>query len=242
MRFGLSIFALPPLFAVASCGSSAPKHASLVVGESLGPPRSEVEASCRALCAIAPDYAGSTRAAPSFALHDEHGKSVSFEQLRGKVVIINLWLAIPEVAPDMPELAKLWKLLRARPDVAFVSIANDGLPERALTLLQQKVPLVDRYPVLFDPTGKTAQDFGTFQFPETWFVDPGGIMRARIDGARKWSALKVGAFLDTLRDGKFCPLEIDEGWMSGLGSEYCDGTSEAPPRSGQHLNEPSTSP
>ena len=212
----------------AGCGSSRSSTGMPPIGQSLGPSRGEIAAPCRALCAMGPSAAGSTRAAPAFSLKNEKGETVTFESLRGKVVIVNLWIAIPEVLPDMPELAKLWALVRARKDVAFVSIAGDGLPERPKEMLRTQFGAAEHYPVLFDPTGTVAQDFGTFQFPETWIVDPGGILRARFDGARKWSDANVLAFIDSLRDGRFCPIEIEDGRMSGLGSDYCDAPTVTP--------------
>ena len=31
--------------------------------------------------------------------------------------------------------------------------------------------------------------FGTKLYPETWFIDPKGVVRARVDGARSWLSL-----------------------------------------------------
>jgi len=49
--------------------------------------------------------------------------------------------------------------------------------------------------VLFDPDRKIITGkFGTRLFPETWIIDPRGVVRLRVDGARDWSsALSVEA-------------------------------------------------
>jgi peroxiredoxin len=207
--------------AFAACGGKHELVNTPSIGDSLGPAPADYEGPCRRLCALDPSWAGSTRGAPPFSLTDDAGKKVTLDSLRGKVVVVNLWIAIPEVAPDMPELSKLWKALRARKDVAFVSIAGDGLPDRPRDMLDGKLAEADRYPVLYDTSGKVAQDFGTLQFPETWVLDPAGVLRARFDGTRKWGDLRVLTLVDDLAAGRYCPVEIEDGRVRGQGADYC---------------------
>jgi hypothetical protein len=43
--------------------------------------------------------------------------------------------------------------------------------------------------VLFDPDKSVVRGkFGTRLYPETWVIDPEGVIRVRIDGGRDWSA------------------------------------------------------
>ena len=35
------------------------------------------------------------------------------------------------------------------------------------------------YPGLLDPSGRTALDYGVYGIPETYFIDPSGVIRAR---------------------------------------------------------------
>jgi len=42
--------------------------------------------------------------------------------------------------------------------------------------------------ILFDPDKSVVRGkFGTRLFPETWVIDPAGVIRLRIDGRRDWS-------------------------------------------------------
>ena len=48
------------------------------------------------------------------------------------------------------------------------------------------------FPVLFDPDSKVVLDqYGTKLFPETWIIDPKGVIRARLDGAKDWKSSLV---------------------------------------------------
>jgi hypothetical protein len=46
--------------------------------------------------------------------------------------------------------------------------------------------------VLFDPTKSVVREkYGTRLFPETWIIDPDGVIRVRVDGQRDWSSPMV---------------------------------------------------
>jgi hypothetical protein len=50
-------------------------------------------------------------------------------------------------------------------------------------LNSKEVPFI----VLVDPEGDVVRGkFGTKLFPETWFIDPKGVIRVRFDGPREW--------------------------------------------------------
>jgi len=43
--------------------------------------------------------------------------------------------------------------------------------------------------VLFDPDKAVVRGkFGTRLYPETWVIDPEGVIRVRIDGGRDWAS------------------------------------------------------
>ncbi len=214
--------------AVVACGersSDTPgARAPDTIGETRAPSDAAIDASCRALCALHPDYAGSSRPAPAFSLKTTEGRVVTMEELRGRVVLLNVWssVAATVVASEMPELAKLATMLRERTDVVLVTIAAEDFPEHAAALLRATLGDGPRYMVLVDQGAKVAGALGTKKFPETWLVDRSGVLRARFDGRRAWGDAKVIAMLDATRDGAFCPVTIDGGYISGAGDTACE--------------------
>lgn len=214
--------------AVVACGGNASDRAGArtpeTIGESRAPTDAAIDTSCRALCALHPDYAGSSRAVPLFSLRTIDGTTVTMDQLRGRVVLLNVWssVAASVVATEMPELAKLAAMLHARTDVVLLTIAAEDYPEHATALLRATLGEGARYTVLIDQGSKVAAQLGTQKFPETWLIDRSGVLRARFDGRRAWGDAKVIAMLDATRDGAFCPVQIDGGYISGAGDVACE--------------------
>src|SRR4051812_30069398 len=146
--------------------------------------------SCNAICKLHPAYAGRDRSAPDFELPDMDGKPVKLSSFRGKTVFLNFWTKICQFClEEMPSLAELAKIARDRKDMVLVTISTDEGPEVVRDTLKVALggePL--SFTVLFDPDSRVVKDlYGTRLFPETWVIDPKGVIRARFDGARDWS-------------------------------------------------------
>jgi hypothetical protein len=75
-------------------------------------------------------------------------------------------------------------------------------------ILREEAP----FAILFDPDGDgvVRAKFGTNLFPETWFIDKRGVIRARFDGGRDWANPAILELIDQLRDGTYCPLRVDK--------------------------------
>ncbi len=150
---------------------------------------SEVRRSCSALCGMKPDYAARNRLAPEFQLPNMKGGTTSLSSFRGKTVIMNFWTkTCRPCLEEMPSLADLGKKLAMEPNIALVTITTDeSAADAQATLESIGVGKDPPFVVLIDPDGKIVQDrYGTKLFPETWFIDPNGVIRARFDGPREW--------------------------------------------------------
>ena len=64
--------------------------------------------------------------------------------------------------------------------------------------------------------------FGTKLYPETWFIDPEGVIRARFDGVRDWQSPMVIELAEALRRGPACSLGFDKGHPTGPSAGLCD--------------------
>src|SRR5438445_6902883 len=98
----------------------------------------------------------------------------------------------------MPSLADLAKVLKKRSDVAVLTVSTDAeksTVETALaSILREKAP----FAVMLDPESDVVgAKYGTHLFPETWIVDPNGVIRARFDGARDWSNAMILDLIDS---------------------------------------------
>jgi peroxiredoxin len=179
---------------------------------------------CSAPCFLHPDYMAADRRAPDFSLKDIRGATVTLESLRGKVVILNFWTkTCGPCIEEMPELAELAKVVRDRPDVVVLTVSVDDGPEDVKPTLQTVLREEPPFGVLFDPESKIVHDkFGTRLFPETWFIDKRGVIRARFDGAREWANPLVVDYIDALRRGDYCSVKIDGHTLNGKAAKLCN--------------------
>jgi peroxiredoxin len=181
-------------------------------------------AACNALCKLQPAYAGWNRTAPDFTLPDMDGRPVQLSSYRGKTVFLNFWTkTCAPCLQEMPSIAELARITKGRSDIAVLTICTDEGPEAVRDTLKVAVGGDVPFPVLFDPDSKVVRDrFGTRLFPETWIIDPKGVIRARVDGARDWSgslALEIG---EMVRRPGGCPVEFVKSRPVGAFASVCD--------------------
>ena len=150
----------------------------------------ETRRACTALCALRPDYAGRNRAAPDFELPDLDGRPVRLASFRGKTVILHFWTkTCRPCLEELPHIADFAKVLKPYAGkVELVTITTDESAEDARATLTSVIGSTNDFTVLIDPDGDKVVNgkYGTKLFPETWFIDPKGVIRARFDGPRDW--------------------------------------------------------
>jgi peroxiredoxin len=186
---------------------------------------SETRRACVPVCAMRPSYAGRNRVAPDFDLPSSKGTRTRLSDLRGKTVVLNFWTTTCQPClEEMPSLAELAKILKNRKDVVVLTISTDTAKETAMSAL--KTLLHDPEPpfsVLFDPESNVVHDkYGTSLFPETWIIDPQGVIRARFDGARDWSNAVVFDLIESFKRPIACGVEFESGRPSGAEANVCD--------------------
>ena len=174
---------------------------------------------------MTPAYAALDRVAPDFELKDLNGTPVRFSSFRGKTVVLNFWTkTCRPCLEEMPSVVELGKLLAQRKDVVLVTVSTD---ETAKEIRDTLTAVVGKdaasLTVLVDPESDVVRGkFGTKLFPETWVVDPHGVIRARFDGARDWSSSMVLELVDSVARPIACPVEFEEGRPHGPGAAVCE--------------------
>lgn len=183
--------------------------------------------SCMALCAMRPAYAGRDRLAPDFELPDINGKPVKLSSFRGKTVYLNFWTkTCKPCLEEMPTLAELAKIAKERKDFVVLTVSTDEGPDDVEDALSVALNEEPPFPILFDPDAQIVNGrYGTKLYPETWIIDPNGIIRARFDGAREWSdalAIEVGEMVSNMGG---CPITFDRGMAQGPFAGLCGDDS-----------------
>jgi cytochrome c biogenesis protein CcmG, thiol:disulfide interchange protein DsbE len=118
--------------------------------------------------------------APSFkvpTLHDET-KLLAREDFLGKPWILNVWASWCQPCREEHPLLVEWA---KRSQVRIVGLHYKDTKQAGLRWLQQ---LGNPYAVtLFDGDGRLGLDFGVYGVPETFVIDPQGVIRFKHKGA-----------------------------------------------------------
>lgn len=215
MNSGLSIFAQAAFIAVSALGVY-----SFVTAAKDG----EQRRLCTPICTMNPDYAGRNRIAPDFELTALDGRRVRLSDYRGKMVVLNFWTKT--CAPclrEMPSINQLAKVLQGYPNVALLTVTTDESAADAAATLESVLNEPPAFMTLVDAENAVVLGkYGTKLYPETWFIDEGGVIRARVDGPRDWqelAALTVD-LARSLQGPVTCDVEIID--SKPLGSQCTD--------------------
>lgn len=186
----------------------------------------ELRRVCTPSCAMRPTYGANDRLAPDFDLPDINGGRLRLSDYRGKIVILNFWTK--NCAPcleEMPDLARLAAMIadEGHDEVVFLTVSQDESVEDIRGTLHSVLAGEANFPVGVDPEGAVIADtYGTKLFPETWFIDPDGVIRARIDGARSnWDSPLVIDFAKSLVGPVSCPIRFAKGAAKGNEAGLC---------------------
>jgi len=125
------------------------------------------------------------REAPALVRNDLDGKSVSLQDYRGRVVLVNFWATwCDPCREEMPSIERLREKMAGKPfDVITVNYGE--APARVNEFLKrQRLSL----PVLLDTDKKAADEWKAGGLPMTFLVDAKGNIRYSAFGECDWSS------------------------------------------------------
>jgi thiol-disulfide isomerase/thioredoxin len=135
-------------------------------------------------------------------------KQVRLEELRGKVLFINIWATwCGPCLREMPSIEALYKKFKGRDDVAFLLVAVDNDPKAVLRHLATS-PL--EAPV-YIPMEQAPPEFATEGIPATFIIDKEGRLEQRTVGANDWGRDFWVEFIDRLSKRPAKPEGQDAG-------------------------------
>jgi cytochrome c biogenesis protein CcmG, thiol:disulfide interchange protein DsbE len=136
--------------------------------------------------------------APAVVSTTLDGQPFDLSRRKGSWVLFNFF--DPSCVPcklEHPELIELARQQRAlgTAGAELYTIINRGSDDDVRTYFET---YGGDWPIVRDPGGKISVTFGVAQVPETWVIDPSGVVRARFAG--QVTAEGVGALLQQLRE------------------------------------------
>lgn len=131
--------------------------------------------------------------APVFTLADLQGKDWDLTALKGKVVFVNFWASWCK--PCLEEMPSMEALNKAMPGEYFqmVTVLYNDQPEYAENVVKKTGAT---FPVLLDPDSQVAKDYGLTGVPETYIIDPQGILREKFIGPKNWQSMDAMAMVE----------------------------------------------
>jgi peroxiredoxin len=119
--------------------------------------------------------------APDFTLDLLGGGQVTLSELRGKVVMINLWASW--CGPCRIEMPAIEKVYRAYEDQGFLVLGVNSTfqdSESDAAAFVRELGLT--FPILLDRAGAVSRRYQLRALPSTYFVDRKGIIRSAVFG------------------------------------------------------------
>ncbi len=130
--------------------------------------------------------------APDFTVHDG-ARTVSLNQFRGHVVILNFWATW--CAPCLDELPSLQEMQKQLPQVQVLAVSIDDDPDAYSAFLKQyNVRLLS----IRDGSQGANLRFGSVRVPETFVVDRNGLVRRKFVGPQQWTSPEIVEYLAKL--------------------------------------------
>ena len=140
--------------------------------------------------------------APAFTVQDSD-HSVSLDQFRGKIVVLNFWATwCPPCVDELPSLMQMQTNLQSKGIVVLGVSVDADAGDYQKFLKDHNVNFVTvRDPGEQNAQGVAAQvasKYGTFKFPETYIIDRSGVIRRKIIGAVDWTQPEIVEYLTRL--------------------------------------------
>jgi peroxiredoxin len=112
---------------------------------------------------------------PEFTLKDLSGKTWTFAELRGKVVLVNFWATwCPPCRKEMPDLEALFERFRSK-GLVVLGISDEEAAKVEPFIRERKVS----FPVLLDPGRKVNEMFVVEGIPKSFVYDREGKLVAQ---------------------------------------------------------------
>jgi peroxiredoxin len=180
---------------------------------------------CTPACALRPHYANDNRLAPDFELPTLDGKTKKLSDYRGKIVVLNFWTkTCRPCLEEMPSLADFARVLhREADDLELLTITTDESADDARDTLTSVLAGEAPFTTFVDADNTVVADlFGTKLYPETWFIDKQGVIRARFDGGRDWMNPLHLEFAESLRGPQSCDIDFKAQTPEGPEASVCN--------------------
>ena len=119
---------------------------------------------------------------------------MTLRQYRGKIVVLNFWASW--CPPCLEEFPSLIQLQRQMPNLVVLAVSFDTDPQA------YRQYLIDNHiggiTTVLDTSQESNHAFDTTRPPETYIIDPHGIVRRKFIGPQNWTSPEIVNYLKNL--------------------------------------------
>ncbi len=120
--------------------------------------------------------------APEFSIVTDSGRRVTPESFGGRVLVLNFWATwCTPCVEEIPSLNEMQKRF-AKSGVVVVAVSIDK-NERKYHSFLERIPVA--FQTSWDPKAQVSAEYGTFQYPETYIIKDGSVVR-KFGNAEDW--------------------------------------------------------
>ena len=124
-----------------------------------------------------------------------NGKRETLADFRGKVVVLNFWATwCPPCVEETPSLIQLQKRIAPMGGTILGVSLDDDAGAYSDFLKEHHID----FPTYRDPTKKSALDYGTTMYPETYVIDRNGRIDRKIIGPQDWTGPEMTAYFNSV--------------------------------------------
>ena len=136
--------------------------------------------------------------APNFSITTDQGKRLTPTAFGGKLLVLNFWeTACVPCVKELPSLSDFARAFRAQ-GVVSVAVSGDEDAQKYSRFLTDHHVALQTYR---DPSRQISRSFGTYEFPETYIIQHGQVVR-KIVGAIDWMSDDTSSFVRKQLAGK----------------------------------------
>ncbi len=133
--------------------------------------------------------------APEFVARDLDGRPVALSDLRGEVVLLNVWATwCPPCVEEMPSMQRLYERLGPQ-GLRVVAVSIDAAPGQRDPVGRaggNVAAFAEHYGLSFDiwldPAGEIQRVYRTTGVPESFLIDRDGFIIKKVIGATDWDS------------------------------------------------------
>jgi peroxiredoxin len=132
--------------------------------------------------------------APEFSITADDGRHITANSFGGKVLVLNFWATW--CAPCIQEIPSLNEFQKefAKDGVVVLAVSVDKNPQRYRSFLDHVHVSFD---TARDPAADLSAKYGTFQYPESYIIKDGRVVR-KLPNAEDWLSDDVKQYIHSL--------------------------------------------